>query len=429
MDSLRSRASRADYTSTPASTPQRAAADTATHPIQAVGAAISAAATAAVQALQDVSTTQSVREADFEPGDFKMGQTPAAEGPAILKEPYNTLQQSLKSNPNIGYFELDRKSVNAGLSKFLAGFQTELANRPELRQKLEQSPLGRDLLAALDNAAKGQLSTEDILKLQTFVVASGGDIRHANSSTGIDGDYGPRTHEGLQKAFSQLLADPDAVVQGLADESRESIQKAYTGANNRRQALNESGDAYIPGQSRTVDDTAPGVDLGSSPMPVAGANGREIADAARRTASSFRNPKTGAIPSVGFCMGGVRTALDSIGIQLRAPGGGYIQSAKDADEAIMRQYGDRFQKMELDPNDPNFASRMRSLPAGAIVVWEANPDPSTHSRGGGFKHGHISVALGNGYEASDHIQPQITNANGRYGRPTIFIPREAAASQ
>lgn len=57
-------------------------------------------------------------------------------------------------------------------------------------------------------------------------------------------------------------------------------------------------------------------------------------------------------------------------------------------------------------SNPNFKEisvgrdQLKSLPPGAIVVW------SPHS---GNPHGHISVALGNGQEASDHIQQQITS--------------------
>ena len=58
------------------------------------------------------------------------------------------------------------------------------------------------------------------------------------------------------------------------------------------------------------------------------------------------------------------------------------------------------------------ASQLRSLPAGAIVVWRktaASPD------------GHISVALGNGQEASDHIAQQLTSLRGDSGF-RVFMP-------
>lgn len=53
-----------------------------------------------------------------------------------------------------------------------------------------------------------------------------------------------------------------------------------------------------------------------------------------------------------------------------------------------------------------------SLPAGSIVVWGK----------GSSRSGHISVSLGNGQEASDHIASQMTYHYG--GAPSrVFLPR------
>jgi hypothetical protein len=55
---------------------------------------------------------------------------------------------------------------------------------------------------------------------------------------------------------------------------------------------------------------------------------------------------------------------------------------------------------------------LKSLPAGAVVVWGKGTSRS----------GHISVALGNGQEASDHIASQMTYHYG--GAPArIFLPK------
>jgi len=60
----------------------------------------------------------------------------------------------------------------------------------------------------------------------------------------------------------------------------------------------------------------------------------------------------------------------------------------------------------------SFDSNLRALPAGAIVVWGK----------GSSRSGHISVALGDGREASDHITSQMTYHYG--GAPArIFLPR------
>ena len=55
---------------------------------------------------------------------------------------------------------------------------------------------------------------------------------------------------------------------------------------------------------------------------------------------------------------------------------------------------------------------LRSLPSGAVVVWGK----------GSSRSGHISVALGNGQEASDHVASQMTYHYG--GAPArIFLPK------
>ncbi len=50
------------------------------------------------------------------------------------------------------------------------------------------------------------------------------------------------------------------------------------------------------------------------------------------------------------------------------------------------------------------------LPPGAIVVWDKGP---------GHEHGHISIALGNGKEASDLVRNQITNYGTSF---RVFMP-------
>lgn len=59
-----------------------------------------------------------------------------------------------------------------------------------------------------------------------------------------------------------------------------------------------------------------------------------------------------------------------------------------------------------------FDYNIRYLPAGAVVVWGKGTSRS----------GHISVALGNGQEASDHITTQMTYHYG--GAPSrVFYPK------
>jgi len=59
-------------------------------------------------------------------------------------------------------------------------------------------------------------------------------------------------------------------------------------------------------------------------------------------------------------------------------------------------------------------SQLPLLPAGAIVVWAKTAKS---------ENGHMSIALGDGREASDHIENQKTSLRGEYGF-RVFVPIE-----
>lgn len=166
-------------------------------------------------------------EAGFSPSGVTLGETQAvdevaASGPQI--ETFQTFLQRLEAPADLGYIPLEDAKLKEGLNQFLGTLKTQLADNPELRDKLAQSTAGQGLLAALDSAAAGNLNSEAIIQLQTFIVASGVDIGYSDNSLGIDGDYGPLTHQGLQQAFSQLLAEPDKALAGLAEREASVIQ-------------------------------------------------------------------------------------------------------------------------------------------------------------------------------------------------------------
>lgn len=127
----------------------------------------------------------------------------------------------------------------------------------------------------------------------------------------------------------------------------------------------------------TTGATAPsGADLRGSTF------GRSIAGAAEREARRMN--------SVGRCALGVNNALISQGV----PGRGH---AYQKAEQLARN--PRFREVNMSP------SQLASLPAGAVVVW---------GKSAAKPYGHVSVALGDGREASDHVARQIAS-RGRYG--------------
>lgn len=175
--------------------------------------------------------------------------------------------------------------------------------------------------------------------------------------------------------------------------------------------LNQAGMQTMPGLEQTgnlfnnggLANTAPYDNTGAlqnpnfNPDPNAPAYtpqgstefGRQVAAAGERMASSMN--------SRGWCAKGVRQALESIGIN----GIGAASAYMIADQLARH---DKFKEVTVTRD------QLKSLPAGAIVVWDKT---------GNNPHGHISIALGDGREASDHVQSQATTYGDRF---RVFLP-------
>ena len=99
----------------------------------------------------------------------------------------------------------------------------------------------------------------------------------------------------------------------------------------------------------------------------------------------------------GYCYKWVGQALAKFGVNVHGA------SAYMAADQLAKS--PKFREVKVDPKD------LAKLPAGAVVVW---------NKGAGHEHGHISIALGNGKEASDKLRTQITN----YGTSCrVFMPK------
>lgn len=99
----------------------------------------------------------------------------------------------------------------------------------------------------------------------------------------------------------------------------------------------------------------------------------------------------------GQCYNRVANSLDKMGIRLS---GGSAYMAADQ----LAQHP-KVQEIKVS------REQLTSLPAGAIVVWD---------KCGNRRHGHISVSLGEGREASDVYRKQLTEYGPRF---RVFIPR------
>jgi hypothetical protein len=145
--------------------------------------------------------------------------------------------------------------------------------------------------------------------------------------------------------------------------------------------------------------------------------------AALQTPASTRTPAPVAKPRFGpSVLGRSLARLATANARLRNTVGNCYASVADAVDAAVGRflYGmsaymaagqlakhPRFEEVRVN------GQQLRELPAGAVVVWgktAASPD------------GHISIALGDGREASDHIDVQRLSLRGD-SQPRVFLPR------
>lgn len=138
--------------------------------------------------------------------------------------------------------------------------------------------------------------------------------------------------------------------------------------------------------SRAPSATAPATDLSR----VQGTDfGKRFAAEAERTARRINTP--------GLCLKGVNDTMESMGMPVQREASAYM--ALDNFRA-----NQRFQEVKVSKD------QLRSLPAGAVVIWD---------RGPGLPHGHISVSLGNGREASSTVREQLKLNTNFF----VFLPK------
>lgn len=125
-------------------------------------------------------------------------------------------------------------------------------------------------------------------------------------------------------------------------------------------------------------------------MPGATSTGSKLAEIARTEASNGDS-------SGGLCYRDVGRDLAKIGINVSGA------SAYMAADQLAKN--PKVKEMKVSQSD------LPKLPAGAIVVWD---------RGAGHEHGHISIATGDGKEASDLMRNQITNYGTSF---RVFMPQ------
>jgi peptidoglycan hydrolase-like protein with peptidoglycan-binding domain len=327
--------------------------------------------------------------------DNRMG---AAEvGPALSPQELEALQKSQQAVVDAGV-ALFAMAAGQNLEDIARQFDTSIeelkALNPDLAERLE-STVGK---ALKDQMIAVPIGDSAVAATKGPIIESGPnaykvaapDLGQIRQGQGVmhRGMGGPQVME-LQRMLNAQGANPPLAVDGKFGPKTEAALKAFQSANGiqqtgvlGRQTLGafDTNPKRIPADAPQTSSTAP-TERVSGQQLTGTAFGNQLAAAAEREARRLN--------SVGRCALGVNNALVSLGVQGR---------------------GHAYQKAEQLANNPRFrevnipASELSRLPPGAVVVW---------GRSAAKPYGHVSVALGDGREASDHIQRQITG--GRYG--------------
>ncbi|MFN4150149.1 MAG: peptidoglycan-binding domain-containing protein [Candidatus Sericytochromatia bacterium] len=124
-------------------------------------------------------------------------------------------------------------------------------------------------------------------------------------------------------------------------------------------------------------------------------NSNNVSEKLAKVAENIANQRN----TTGRCYSAVADAIESV-----VPITLWGNSAYMASEQLASS--DKFREIKVSN------SELKSLPAGAVVIW-GQTDSSPH--------GHISVALGDGREASDYVDVQRNNLRG-YTNARVFLP-------
>lgn len=192
-------------------------------------------------------------------------------------------------------------------------------------------------------------------------------------------------NNGLLTTLFELINQIISSIMGQGDSSiPTSLQQGgYTNASYTNQSPRPHASGPSPGFATNQD--LPAADSRSNPRM------QRLAEAA---AENARNTNTR-----GWCLREVNDSMEACGYSVNREPHAYMQ----ADD-----FANRSDFTEVEP-----PSDLSTLPAGAVVVWD---------RGNGHESGHISVALGDGREASDHIRPQFSQSE--YGTQCrVFYPK------
>ena len=158
---------------------------------------------------------------------------------------------------------------------------------------------------------------------------------------------------------------------------------------------NRAGGSQAAAGTPSSDTAAASSSPGGGANATAGMPG--ATDAGSKLAGIAKAEATNGDSSGGLCYRDVGRSLAKIGIN--------VSGASAYMAAAQLEKNPKVKEMKVAQGD------LAKLPAGAIVVWD---------KGNGHEHGHISIATGDGKEASDLMRNQITNYGTSF---RVFMPQ------
>ena len=159
------------------------------------------------------------------------------------------------------------------------------------------------------------------------------------------------------------------------------------------QGSSSGGSAPSGGSSSSAAASGTPSNFGNSQ----GTGSAQPTDTGKKLAEIARAEATNGDSSGGWCYRDVGRSLAKIGVNVSG-GSAYMAADQLANNPKVTEV-----KVGKD--------QLSKLPAGAIVVWD---------KGNGHEHGHISIATGDGKEASDLMRTQITNYGTAF---RVFMPK------
>lgn len=199
---------------------------------------------------------------------------------------------------------------------------------------------------------------------------------------------------GMQNPFQMMMMQNQMLTQlmGMLMQLMSPPANALGGSS--PSSLGGSSPASTGGGSSSPASTGSSSGAGSGAVDASQFQGGT--ETGRRLAAEAQKEATNGDSSGGWCFRDAGRALAKVGINTSGA------SAYMAADQLAKN--PKVKEIKVAQSD------LPKLPPGAIVVWDKGP---------GHPHGHISIALGNGKEASDLLRNQITNYGTSF---RVFMP-------